>query len=320
MMMRFKNPHVARLRRSLFDVLLWQIGFYDDRGDAPPIPEAFSYPRVDRPFCKSKSSITWINHSTFLIQMEGIYLLTDPIWSERCSPFKFFGPKRHHPTPFPLSQLPKIDYVLISHDHYDHLDAKTVDRLVVLFPEIVWLVPLGVKEWFIKRGIHRVIERGWWEEAALKWGEFPQPEGRVTAVPAQHFSGRRGYDLNRTLWAGWVVEYAGKRLYFAGDTGYNTHDFKAIGERWGSMDLSLIPIGSYCPRTFMAPVHIEPKDAVRIHQEVRSKLSIGMHWKTFHLSDELPTQPPYDLLFALQQQGIDPTQFLVLEPGETVNW
>lgn len=269
--------------------------------------------------------VTWVNHSTFLIQIEGVHILTDPIWSDRCSPLKKLGPKRHHPPPFRISELPRIDYVLISHNHYDHLDKDSVLKLFKRFPEITWIVPMGVKAWFLKKGISKILELSWWDEFSIASKSHPHLNLKVTAVPSQHFSGRRGYDLNQTLWVGWVVECERqkkplKRFYFVGDTGYNHYDFKKIGEKWGSMDLSLIPIGSYSPRKFMSPVHIDPQSAVQIHQEVGSHLSIGMHWKTFRLSDESPHQPPYDLFVSLQKRGIDPLSFLVLEPGHAINW
>jgi N-acyl-phosphatidylethanolamine-hydrolysing phospholipase D len=266
----------------------------------------------------------WINHSTFLIKVENVHILTDPIWSQRCSPVSFFGPKRRHPPALALKTLPKIDYVLISHNHYDHLDKKTVLELFALYPDITWLVPLGVQSWFTKLGISKVFEHTWWESRELS-NPASSLKISITAVPAQHFSGRNTKDINSTLWVGWVVEFKkdnshSKRFYFVGDTGYNPYDFKKIGEHWQEMDLSLIPIGSYVPRKFMSPVHIEPFDAVRIHQEVKSKLSIGMHWKTFRLSDEPLNQPPYDLYLALQKEGIDPSHFLALEPGHEINW
>jgi N-acyl-phosphatidylethanolamine-hydrolysing phospholipase D len=309
----FVNPHVKQIRRSLWDLILWTLGYYDDPTPPPLAPDSFVYPVPDLPCDLKKPYVLWVNHSTFLIHIDGIHILTDPIWSKRCSPLPFLGPKRRHPTGLTLENLPKIDYVLISHNHYDHLDKKTVARLAELFPEIRWMVPSGVKKWFENLKIDNVTEFSWWEERQFS-------NIKVVATPSQHFSGRRGYDVNRTLWVGFVIECGGKRFYFVGDTGYNPYDFKQIGEKWKSMDLSLIPIGSYLPRSFMSPVHIEPKDALRIHEEVGSKLSIGMHWKTFRLSDEPFHQPPYDLFLALKQEGIDPATFLVLEPGHAINW
>lgn len=318
----FHNPYEGHIKRALFEFLLWQIGYYKDSHTLIPVPEGFSFPIPKKPLDKSAPTATWINHSTYLIQIEGLHILTDPIWSERCSPVSFLGPKRHHAPPLQLHELPRIDFVLISHDHYDHLDKRSVRTLHKLFPNIVWFVPTGVKEWFKRQGIEKVIERGWWQEAKLVHGSMKLT---ATAVPTQHFSGRISTNLNNTLWAGWVVDFehevkGAKRLYFVGDTGYNPVDFRDIGKKWKKMDLSLIPIGSYMPRKFMSPVHIEPADAVRIHQDVGSKKSLAMHWKTFCLSDEPMNQPPYDLFLALEKAEIDPATFLAIEPGHAINW
>ncbi|NGX27354.1 MAG: hypothetical protein K940chlam6_01288, partial [Chlamydiae bacterium] len=278
---RYINPHIDNIRRKPRDFLLWSLGYFRDV-PFDRVPEGFSYPIPDLDFDPKKPWAMWIGHSTYLLSVVGKHILTDPIWSKRCSPVPFFGPKRKIPPAIPLEQLPQIDYVLISHDHYDHLDRRTVERLHSRFPNILWVVPHGVKKWFKNLEIKRVIELSWWEEIDV------DSIFKVTAVPAQHFSGRKTPDLNRTLWAGYVMEdlLTAKIFYFVGDTGYNEHDFKKIGEKFEKIDLSLIPIGAYSPRKFMAPVHVEPKDAVKIHSDVDSKLSLGMHWKTFRLSEE----------------------------------
>ncbi len=311
---RFVNPHVENDRRTLMDVVRWKTGFYNDPVQDPAAPESFSYPMPKHSFDPTAPSAMWINHSTYLITVNGLNILTDPIWSNRCSPVTFLGPKRKFKPAINIEQLPKIDFVLISHDHYDHLDEKTVMQLFHHFRHITWIVPTGVKEWFTKRGITQVVELSWWEHYNFH-GRM-----KVTAVPAQHFSGRSKKGFNKTLWAGYVCEFGHKRLYFVGDTGYNPHDFKKIGQHWGTMDLSLIPIGAYLPRRFMSPVHVDPYDAVCIHKEVGSKLSLGMHWKTFNLSDEQVHQPPFDLLQACKKEAINPASFLPIEPGQIINW
>lgn len=323
---RYVNPHIYEIRRRLFDVVLWKSGYYQDAKFWPKAPENFSYPIPEFVLDEDHPRAVWINHCTFLITVDNVNILTDPIWSERCSPLPFFGPRRRHDPAIRLEDLPKVHYVLISHNHYDHLDKKTVQWLCRNHPDIVWLVPEGVKKWFLKQGIEQVVELAWWQSVELcDEHAAPHVQLKATAVPSQHFSGRSFRDMNETLWAGWVVEFMRKekpfkRLYFVGDTGYNPVDFKNIGKKWGHMDLSLIPIGTYLPREFMSPVHIEPVNSVNIHKEVGSRLSLGMHWKTFHLSDEPLHQPPYDLLGALQKEGIDPNAFLAVEPGFYVNW
>ena len=187
------------------------------------------------------------------------------------------------------------------------------------------MVPKGVKRWFTRNGIKNVIERDWWEHATVSLGGARHVTLHLHCVPTQHFSGRALIDKNLTKWGGWVVQFdcdgvRTKQLYFVGDTGYNENDFNEIGERFGGFDLTMIPIGTYMPRTFMAPVHICPDSAVKIHQEVNSKLSIGMHWKTFRLSSEHPEKPPYDLFTAMQKEELNFHTFRVLEPGQTINW
>lgn len=310
---RFVNPYVEDEKRTLKDALLWKLGFFDDGRDEPRAPKGFVYPSSQEPLDPNLPQALWINHSTFFLQMQGVNFLTDPIWGRRCSPVDFFGPVRRHPPALELDQLGKVDHVLISHNHYDHLDRRTVLILHKLYPNICWWVPLGVKKWFLRLGITQVKELGWWESASHDGLEF-------TAVPAQHFSGRTPKDTWKSLWMGWVVESKQKRFYFVGDTGYNPFDFKAIGKRWTHMDLSLIPIGSYLPKKFMSPVHIDPFHAVQIHREVFSQKSIGMHWRTFNLSDEEAFRPPYDLFLAMKEHGVDPLTFLAIPPGHAVNW
>lgn len=312
----FKNPHIQDGKRSLKDVLLWKAGYFDDKTEVIKCPADFKAPKILKSLNETQPSVCWINHCTFFIKMDGIHFLTDPIWSKRCSPLPFLGPLRKHEPAISMKQLNRVDHVLISHNHYDHLDKASVLSLHNLYPNIQWWVPIGVKKWFTALGITRVKELGWWDSVEID-------SLRFTAVPTQHFSGRSFFNLDKTLWVGWVVESSiplGKRWYFVGDTGYNPVDFKEIGKNWTSMDLSLIPIGTYVPRKFMSPVHINPSEAVLIHKEVHSKKSIGMHWKTFRLSDEEEYRPIYDLLLALEREKVHPDTFLAPDPGFTLNW
>lgn len=312
---RYVNPHIGNIRRKTKDFLLWSIGFFRDH-PFDLVPEGFSYPLPNALFDESKNWAMWIGHSTYLISMGGVHILTDPIWSKRCSPVWLIGPKRKTALPLKINQLPKIDYVLISHDHYDHLDRPTVLKLNKRYPHLLWIVPKGVKKWFEHLEIKNVVELDWWEEAHI------DASFKISAVPTQHFSGRTAPHSNKTLWLGYVVEdlKTSKVLYFVGDTGYNPYDFKDIGAKFPKIDLSLIPIGAYSPRKFMATVHIEPRDAVNIHKDVGSSFSLGMHWKTFRLSEEPQEQPPYDLLQALNLEKIDPSRFLAPDPGYKINW
>lgn len=316
---KFFNPYQKNVPRGFIDFLLWQMGFYNDPEAPRPIPPGFVYPNPKEKISEKDPGVLWVNHSTFLIEIDDSTFLVDPIWNDRCSPSRFFGPKRVCPPLPPIDNLPPIDYVLISHDHYDHLDLESISTLHGLFPKIIWIVPLGVRSWFLHHlpgiGKESILEIDWWESLTLN-------SAKITSVPAQHFSGRGFWDRNRSLWSGYVVEMnnSRKKFYFAGDTGYNEYDFKEIGRRLGPMDLSLIPIGVYLPRKFMKPVHVNPQEAVTIHAEVRSKLSVGSHFGTFHLSHEPLEQPPYDLFCAMQEAQLPLGEFRVLEPGQRIAW
>lgn len=315
--MKFSNTYTRDVKRRFWNFILWMMGYYRvDKHEHPPVD--FQYPIPEGSFNHDAASAVWIGHSTYLIQYDGIAILTDPIWSNRCSPLSFVGPKRHHEPALEEENLPKINIVLISHNHYDHLDRATVMKLSRKHPDLLWIVPKGVKRWFEKRKIKNVYEIGWHESL-----EF-QSDGRkieISGVPAQHFSGRTLRDLNKTGWNGYVVKITGspsKTFYFVGDTGYNEFDFKEIGKKFPSIDLSLIPIGAYSPREFMKHVHVSPVEAAIIHQEVGSRLSLAMHWKTFHLSEEPLLLPPYDLHLAMKEKGL--SNFYAVEPGFYVNW
>ena len=244
----------------------------------------------------------------------GINLITDPHLTNRASPVEFIGPKRLNSPAVELSELPSIDFVIISHNHYDHLDRKTVLALTKQQQEKppYFLVPLGLKSWFADIGItEKVIELDWWQSEQIGQWNF-------TAVPVQHWSKRGLFDTNKTLWAGWVVRSPEQKLFFAGDTGYSK-DFVEIGKRYGPMDLSLIPIGAYAPRWLMKDMHVNPEEAVKIHLDVESRQSIGMHWGTFlNLTEEPLLEPPQRLLQELLKQRMNPMEFRVLEHGQTL--
>ncbi len=254
-------------------------------------------------------ALTWIGHASFLVQWGGKRVLTDPVFGDRASPLGFAGPQRLTPLPLRIEELPAPDLALISHNHYDHLDESSVRQLAQRFPQLQFVVPLGLKAWFARRGIDRVIELDWWQSAEIAGL-------RVHAVPAQHFSGRGVHDRNRTLWCGYIVESQGRKLYFAGDTGYSA-DFADIGHRFAPVDLALLPIGAYAPRWFMQAMHIEPLEAVKIHQDIGSRQSVAMHWGTFRLTEEPLDEPPQRLRSALAEAGIAESDFWVLEHGET---
>lgn len=258
-------------------------------------------------------SATWIGHATVLVQIGGKNILTDPHFSERASPFSFIGPKRFVAPGIDIEQLPHIDAVLISHDHYDHLDEPTLRRLNAQAggpPK--FFVPLGVKPWLADRGISNAINI---EE--LDWWDSRQYEGlTIHFVPSQHWSGRWLTDRNRRLWGGFAVLHSSLRFLYTGDTGYS-RDFADIGARFGYFDLAAIPIGAYEPRWFMRMQHVDPAEAVQIHQDVHARYSVGVHWGTFELTDESLDEPPVRLAAARRQQGVPDERFFLLQIGET---
>lgn len=269
-----------------------------------PDPEALAHPGAS-------PRLTWIGHASFLFQYRGLNILTDPVFSERCSPVGFVGPKRGTPAALTVAELPPIHRVLISHNHYDHLDRNTVRALHDRFgDDLVFYVPAGLPAWFRRQGIHNLVELDWWRS-----DRGTEPE--TFCVPAQHFSGRGPGDHNRSLWCGWRLHFSDFSLYFAGDTGYGPL-FRDMAEVFGPVDLALLPIGAYAPRWFMWPVHVSPEEAVRIHRDIRARRSVAMHWGTFVLTDETLDEPPRRLAQALHEQGVPAETFLVPQHGETL--
>ena len=256
--------------------------------------------------------ITFVNHSTFLIQVDSVNILTDPVWSERCSPLSFVGPKRMRPPGILFEDLPPIDVVILSHNHYDHLDESTMKKLIKTHdPQII--TPLGVGAFIKHLGSGHTHDMDWWEQTELSSG-IP-----IVAVPAQHFSGRGTFDRDATLWCGYVIKSRAGNIYFAGDSGYGDF-FKTIGKEFGEMAVSLIPIGAYLPQWFMSPIHISPEEAVQVHKDVNSKITLGMHFGTFPLADDGPERPKTDLKKALKEAGIDPGEFIIPFEGKAARF
>ena len=260
---------------------------------------------------RDAATVTWVGHSTLLLQIDGVNVLTDPQWSRRASPTRFAGPRRLNPPGLDFDALPPIHLVLISHDHYDHLDVATVRRLAATHRPR-FLVPLGLKAWFADLGITDVEELDWWDARAIRGLT-------LTCVPAQHFSGRTVWDRNRRLWSGWTLAGRGKRLFFAGDTAYYG-GLREIGRRLGPFDLAAIPIGAYLPETIMKASHTNPEEALRVLLDVRGTRLLAIHWGTFDLADEPITEPPQRLEGERQRLGLDPARVWVLKHGETRPW
>jgi N-acyl-phosphatidylethanolamine-hydrolysing phospholipase D len=257
-----------------------------------------------------KSTLTWIGHASFLLQLEGLNILTDPVFYERASPVSFMGPKRAVKLPFELEALPSIDVVLISHNHYDHLDLESLKKLAKRpNNKTVFLVPLGNAALLQSEGVKNVQEYDWWDRTQLKDVSF-------TLTPTQHWSARGVFDQNECLWGGWFIKGSKESIFFAGDTGYSK-DFQDIAEKLGPVDWAMIPIGAYEPRWFMKKNHINPDEAVQIHKDLHAKKSIAIHWGTFRLSDEPLYAPADDLKKSLEENKISPEDFILMKHGET---
>jgi L-ascorbate metabolism protein UlaG (beta-lactamase superfamily) len=252
--------------------------------------------------------VTFVNHSTVLVQMDGVNILTDPIWSERCSPVSFAGPRRVVPPGLRFEQLPPIDVVLLSHNHYDHMDLPTLRQLTdERRPRI--LAPLGNARTLERGGVPGAGELGWWETARVREGIH------VHAVPAQHFSGRGLFDRDRALWAGFVVTGPAGSVYFAGDTGFGPH-FAKIRERYGPPRLALLPIGAYRPEWFMSRVHMSPDEALSSHRILGAGTSVGIHFGTFRLADDGQDEPAERIGARLAEEAEPAPRFWILGFGE----
>jgi L-ascorbate metabolism protein UlaG (beta-lactamase superfamily) len=268
---------------------------------------------IDLPALRAPSanpSVTWIGHATVLLRLAGKNILIDPNFSERASPVPFAGPKRIVPVPVDVPDLPPVDVVLISHNHYDHLDEPSVRRLAAMArPGPRFLVPLGLKAWFADIGIERVEEMDWWQSVR-------EGDATVTFVPVQHWSRRGLFDRDATLWGGWSIAGDGLRVIHLGDTGYSA-DFRNIGERLGPFDLALIPIGAYAPRWFMEAKHLDVAEAVQVRADLRARRAIGIHWGTFPMGDDPPDEAPRLLMQERERAGLARDDFDVLSIGET---
>lgn len=319
----FRNPWIdGHPGRRGGDFLRWQWqrlkhGWPRRNGVELPMSE----PSFERPRAAADViAATWIGQASWLLQVGGMNLLTDPVFSHRASPLSWAGPARLNPPGIALGDLPQIDAVLLSHDHYDHLDESTVRALHARFGDApTWFTPLGYASWFARLGIRRVVELDWWQDAAM-----PLAKGdgslRVTATPAQHWC-RRGPRDSPRLWAsfGLHVEAAGaaRAVFFAGDSGY-CPAFREIGERLGPFDLSLVPIGAYEPRWFMETAHMNPEEAVQTWVDLGARGAFaGMHWGTFILTDEPVLEPPERVRRAWVERGLPAADLWIPAHGQT---
>jgi len=255
-------------------------------------------------------SVTWLGHATLLIKAGKLWILTDPVFSQYASPTAPLGPKRLVEPPLNMEDLPHIDIVLISHDHYDHLDLQTVRKLAKQENgSPLFLTGLGLKSWFKSNVADATVEElNWWDEKKLGNANFK-------FVPAQHSSGRAFTNKNETLWGGWIVEYASKKFYFAGDTAYEAELFKQILQKVGHIDLAALPIGAYKPRNLMRFEHMDPSEAVQAHIDLKPMKSIAIHWGTFQLGDETSDENRADFASAITNQYVE--NFKLIAIGQT---
>lgn len=303
---RFFNPGHPNTDRSIGAILRWR--FRETHMPWPkvvPGRQVVPEPRVEG------LRVTMVGHATLLIQSGGLNVLTDPVWSDRASPVSFAGPRRVTVAGIAFDDLPPIDVVLLSHNHYDHLDITTLRRLQAVHQPLI-VTPLG-NDALVKSAIPdaRVISGDWGDRVALEGG------AEIHIVPAYHWSARGPGDRRMALWGGFMLKTLGGLVYFAGDTGYGDGSiFRAMRARYGAPDAALLPIGAYAPRWFMADQHTDPAEAVKIMGDLEARSAIGIHWGGFRLTDESREEPVTLLLEALAAAGIAPERFQAASAGD----
>tara|TARA_B100001248_G_C27396806_1_gene466158 strand:+ start:3685 stop:4656 length:972 start_codon:yes stop_codon:yes gene_type:complete len=301
---KYKNTDGEAIDKSIKDLIRWQ------RNQKKPI---LAYIDISNDWRNinletEDNYLIWIGHSTFLIKKDGLTILTDPVFSDRASPFRRLGPKRLIPPSLNIQDLPPIDIITISHNHYDHLDIRSLKKISKKYPKVVFLIPKGDLDIFDQRNIENVFEFEWWQDIDFKNHTF-------TFTPVKHWSARGLFDRNESLWGAWFISSRDYSIYHAGDTGYSK-DFKETQRRLGSPKYAFIPIGAYDPEWFMSASHVNPEDAIKIMQDLGAKNSYGMHWGTFTLTAEDTLDPPKRLSEAIKKKNIK--NFNVLTPGEVI--
>ena len=303
----FYNNYIDHKMASFKEFWKWR------KESTKPDPISFPLAKNNPQFLKdnkTKKTLTWIGHASFLLQIDGVNILTDPHLTKRASPFSFAGPARTTPPGLKVKNLPIIDIIIISHNHYDHLDSQSIRQIINQQKnnQPLILVPLKLKKLIENFGATNVKELGWWDNSKYK-------HLTLHSVPVQHWS-NRSFNTNKTLWCGWVIENSNFKTFFCGDTGYSK-DFVNIQKKFNHMDLSLIPIGAYAPRWFMKDHHCNVEEAIQIHKDIKSKHSVAMHWGTFQLTDE-PMEEPTELLKILSSEmNLLKGEFIAMQHGES---
>ncbi len=301
----FFNPGSVPSAHGLRQVARWQR--QRQRAEWPRRVVDPPFPAPPEVVPERDVAVTFVNHATFLLRLDGLVVLTDPIFSERCSPLSWAGPRRARAPGVALAGLPRPDLILLSHNHYDHMDLPTLRALRRRHaPPVVTMLGNAAK--LARLGIV-ATELDWWQETSLAGV-------RITATPARHFAARTPWDRNRTLWGGFMLHHRHGQVLFAGDSGAGAH-WQAIGSRLGAPDVALLPIGAYEPRWFMSAVHMNPEEAVAAHLALGARRSVGMHFGTFQLTDEPIDAPLHALAAAREAAGLDPDAFTVHGFGET---
>ena len=300
----YKNSNGKAIEKPFKDLIKWMNS--DINPNLSSIEVSSEWKNIN--LNQDNDYIIWIGHSTFLIKKAGTVILTDPIFSDRASPFKNIGPERLIPPVIPLKELPRIDFVTVSHNHYDHLDINSLKKISKLNPDAVFLVPAGDLKLLKKKRINNVYEFNWWET-------FKVEELTFTFTPVQHWSKRGLFDRNKSLWGGWYINFNDYGMYHAGDTGYSK-DFIDTRLKLGAPKYAFIPIGAYDPEWFMAESHVNPEDAVQIMIDLEAEKAFGMHWGTFALTDEDTLEPPARLKDTLEFPNSP--DFISLTPGKVI--
>lgn len=303
----FLNPDKKPSQKSFLEVLKWR--FHSKKKPWPKEKVRDNlYPDLESSVSENGYRVTYVNHATVLVQFSGVSILTDPVLLETIAPFGII--RRYRDPGIKIQDLPLIDFVLISHNHYDHLDLPTIKELGKKH-HTTYLMPLGVKRYFPRESLktHQFAEMDWWQE-------YIKNDLRITFVPAQHWSKRGFFDTNKSLWGGFVIQYGDRTLFFAGDTGFGSH-FNLISQKFHKIDLAMLPIGAYEPRWFMKEAHMNPEDAVEAALILNASMAMGIHFGTFNFSDERIDDPEKDLALVLQNKKLDPSFFWVPKNGES---